>query len=231
MENIKKIIEEIKENNGGTYNKNLKSISANRGFMVSLQGYEVKCKTDEEIEQAITKNMEIVKGLNSAYLGAWIDEGITYIDISVLVENKEDALEMGKINNQLAIYDLQSNASIYLSYYYTVYRVVRNKDNDIIDYKIYKQYNYKIDIVAELRVKEKRLDNVISDSIYNVKQVLMQVVVLEDTSKVKVGNDSINLERLTILSTPEKSFAKKFKKVDLQIYLTKTLWQILAVIM
>ena len=178
MENIKTIIEEIKENNGGTYNKEYKTINAKKGFMVSLQGYEKKCKTDEETEKAIKENMEIVKKLDSAYLGAWIDEGITYIDISVLVENKEDAMELGKINNQLAIYDIQKNESIYLSYYYTVYRVVRNKDNDIIDYKIFKQYNYKIDILEELKIKEKRLDNVISDSIENIKQVLYDTYVI-----------------------------------------------------
>ena len=178
MENIKTIIEEIKKNNGGTYNKNLKSINASKGFMVSLQGYEVKCKTDEEIEQAITKNMEIVRGLDNAYLGAWIDDNITYIDISVLVENKEDALEMGKINNQLAIYDIQNNESIYLSYYYTMYQVIRDSYNNIIDYKILKQYNYKIDIVNELKIKEKRLDNVISDSIDNIKQVLFDTYVI-----------------------------------------------------
>lgn len=178
MENIKTIIEEIKENNGGTYNKELKSINVKSGYMVSLQGYEVKSRTDEETEQAIIKNMEIIKGLDNAYLGAWIDEGIVYIDISVLVENKEDALELGKINNQIAIYDIQNNESIYLSYYYTVYKVIRNKDNDIIDYRIYKQYNYKIDIIEELKIKEKRLDNVVNDSIDNIKQVLFDTYVI-----------------------------------------------------
>lgn len=178
MENIKTIIREIKENNGGTYNKELKSINAKKGFMVSLQGYEKKCKTEQETEKAIKENMEIIKGLDSAYLGAWIDEGVTYIDISVLVENKGDAMEMGKINNQLAIYDIQNNESIYLVYYYTVYRVVRDSYNNIIDYKIYKQYNYKIDIVEEFNIKEKRLDNVVSDSIENVKQVLFDTYVI-----------------------------------------------------
>lgn len=178
MENIKNIIKEIKENNGGTYNKDLKSINAKSGYMVSLQGYEKKCKSEQEIEKAINENMEIVRGLDNAYLGAWIDEGIIYIDISVLVENKEDAMELGKINNQLAIYDIENNESIYLLYYYTVYKVIRNKDNDIVDYRIYKQYNYKIDILEELNVKEKRLDNVVSDSIDNVKQVLYDTYVI-----------------------------------------------------
>lgn len=178
MENIKNIIENIKENGGGTYNKDLKSINAKRGYMVSLQGYERKCKTEEEIKKAIKENMEIIKGLDSAYLGAWIDEGIIYIDVSILVENKEDALELGKVNNQLAVYDLKSNESIYLSYYYTVYKVIRDVNNEIIDYKIHKQYNYKIDIMEELRIKEKRLDNVISDSIDNVKQVLFDTYVI-----------------------------------------------------
>lgn len=178
MENIKTIIREIKENNGGTYNKELKSINAKQGYMVSLQGYEKKCKTIEETESAIMENMEIVKGLDGAYLGAWIDEGIIYIDISILVENKEDALELGKVNNQLAIYDIENNESIYLQYYYTVYKVIRNKDNDIIDYRIYKQYNYKIDIVEELNIKENRLDNVVSDSIENIKQVLFDTYVI-----------------------------------------------------
>ena len=178
MENIKKIIEEIKENNGGTYNKEYKTINAKQGYMVSLQGYERKCRTEEETEKAIMENMETVRGLDNAYLGAWIDEGITYIDISVLVENKEDALELGKINNQLAIYDIENNGSIYLLYYYTIYKVIRDRNNDIIDYRIYKQYNYKIDIVEELNVKEKRLDNVISDSIENIKQVLFDKYII-----------------------------------------------------
>ena len=178
MKNIKNIIEEIKENRGGTYNKELKSIDAKRGYMVSLQGYEKKCKTEQEIEKAINENMEIVKKLDSAYLGAWIDEGITYIDISVLVENKSDAMELGKVNNQLAIYDIQNNESIYLSYYYTMYQVIRDSYNNIIDYKILKQYNYKIDILEELNIKEKRLDNVMSDSLDNIKQVLFDTYVI-----------------------------------------------------
>ena len=178
MENIKTIIREIKENNGGTYNKDLKSINAKSGYMVSLQGYEKKCKTEQETERAIMENMEIIRGLDGAYLGAWIDEGITYIDISILVENKEDAMQLGKINNQLAIYDIQNNESIYLLYYYTIYKVVRDNYNNIIDYKIYKQYNYKIDIVEELKIKEKRLDNVVSDSVENVKQVLFDTYVI-----------------------------------------------------
>ena len=142
------------------------------------KAFERKCKTEQETEKAIKENMEIVKGLDNAYLGAWIDEGITYIDISVLVENKEDALELGKVNNQLAIYDIENNESIYLSYYYTMYQVIRDSYNNIIDYKILKQYNYKIDIIEELRVKEKRLDNVISDSIENIKQVLFDKYII-----------------------------------------------------
>ena len=51
---------------------------------------------------------------NVYYVGLWVDNGICYIDISIRVSNKKQALIMGLLNNQLAIYSNKKNESIYL---------------------------------------------------------------------------------------------------------------------
>ena len=143
-----KMIKEILKNGGATLDYNYNNFNANVGYMVSLDGYEAKIDINniEAIKKEIETKKEIAQKVNG-YVGLWTDSGLMYVDISKYIIDYNEALETARNNKQLAIYDLKNDKSIYLNYktYYTLYKIIRNKDNDIIDYKIVKQYDNKTD--------------------------------------------------------------------------------------
>ena len=162
-----KMIKKIIKNGGATLDVNYNNFNANFGYMVSLYGHETKIDINniEAIKQEIEIKKEIAKQLN-AYVGLWTDNGLIYVDISKRIINYNKALETARKNEQLAVYDLKNDKSIYLNYrkYYSLYKVIRNTDNEIIDYKIVKQYDNKEDIKKEINASIKTIDNIIYKS-------------------------------------------------------------------
>ena len=172
LENIKRII----ENGGATLTKELKKAELKRGYMVSLEGTETQAKGDDyqAITKAIEEKQEIIKDSKNMYIGLWLDNNIMYIDISVNIIDKAEALEFGKRNKQLAIYDLVNNDSIYLKdynfiKYYTLYQVVRDNNNNIIDYKIIEQKE-NMNLFKSIKASAKTLLNATYISIENIKE-------------------------------------------------------------
>lgn len=171
LEDIKRII----ENKGETLTKELKKADINGGFMVSLEGAEVQKNINDinGIKKAIEEKQEIIKNKNNIYIGLWLDNNIMYIDISINIQDKTEALEFAKYNKQLAIYDLKNNNSIYLKdynfiKYYTLYEVIKDKNNNIIDYKI-KEQKENINLFKSIKASVKTLLNATYNSIDNIK--------------------------------------------------------------
>ena len=118
------MLEEIKTllNNGGASLKGGKPKNLKSGFMVSLYGFEMCLKSThyKRIIKAIKKQQRIIESMkqiynkNVYYVGLWVDNNICYIDISIRISNKKQALIMGLYNNQFAIYSNKKNESIYL---------------------------------------------------------------------------------------------------------------------
>ena len=111
-------IMEIIENKGATLDYNYNDFKSENGFMVSLKGQEIKIdKTDiQGIKKEIEKKREFIKDKKGLYVGLWLEDDIIYIDVSVHIINYLRALEVARNNDQKAIYDLQKNDSIYLTY-------------------------------------------------------------------------------------------------------------------
>lgn len=171
LKDIKRII----ENGGETLTKELKKAELKRGYMVSLEGTETQAQGDDyqAIKKAIKEKQEIIKDKNNMYIGLWLDSGIMYIDISINIIDKVEALEFGKYNKQLAIYDLVNNDSIYLKdynfiKYYTLYEVIKDRNNNIIDYKI-KEQKGNINLFKSIKASAKTLLNATYNSIDNIK--------------------------------------------------------------
>lgn len=171
LEDIKRII----ENKGETLNKELKKAELKRGYMVSLEGTETQTQGDDyqAIIKAIEEKQAIIKDKNNMYIGLWLDSNIMYIDISINIIDKVEALEFAKYNKQLAIYDLVNNDSIYLKdynfiKYYTLYEVIKDKNNNIIDYKI-KEQKENINLFRSIKASAKTLLNATYNSIDNIK--------------------------------------------------------------
>lgn len=171
LKDIKKII----ENGGATLTKELKKASIKGGFMVSLEGTETQTQGDDyqAIKKAIKEKQAIIKDSKDLYIGLWLDGGIMYIDISININDKVEALEFGKYNKQLAIYDIANNDSIYLKdynfiKYYTLYEVIKDKNNNIIDYKIREQRE-NINLFKSIKASAKTLLNATYKSIDSIK--------------------------------------------------------------
>lgn len=171
IEDIKRII----ENKGETLNKELKKADINGGFMVSLEGTETQTRGDDyrAIIKAIEEKQEIIKNKDNLYIGLWLDNNIMYIDISININDKVEALEFAKYNKQLAIFDIINNDSIYLKdynfvKYYSLYEVIKDNNNNIIDYKI-KEQKENINLFKSIKASAKTLLNATYKSIEDIK--------------------------------------------------------------
>ena len=188
----KKIMEIIK-NEGATLDYNLKDFNSNVGFMVSIKGQEIKVNKNniQGIKKEIEKKREFIKNKKGLYVGLWVDNDIMYIDVSIHIINYLEALEVGRNNNQLAIYDLKHKNSIYLNYltFYNMYEVVKNKDDKVSDYKLIRQYDNIKDIKEDLKESTKAIYNNTFKSLEEVKRAL--------NNKYVFIKDKITLEELT----------------------------------
>ena len=188
-------IMEIIENKGATLDYNYNNFKSENGFMVSLKGQEIKVnKNDiEEIKKEIENKREFIKDKKGLFIGLWLEDDILYIDVSVHIINYLRALEVARNNEQKAIYDLKNSDSIYLTYlkYYTLYRVIKDSDNNIIDYELIKQYDKKEDIKKELDASSKTIDNIIYKSFRQYEKRL------KDFQDYILVSGKITLEELT----------------------------------
>lgn len=189
-----KKIMEIIENEGATLDKNYNNFNSDNGFMVSIKGQEVKTDKNntEEIKKEIEKKREFIGNKKGLYIGLWLDNDIMYIDVSIHIIDYIEALEVARNNDQLAIFDLKKKDSIYLNYlkYYTLYKVIK-KDNDIIDYKLIKQYDKKEEIKEELKASIKTIDNIIYKTFKQYEKRK------KDFQDLILISDKITMEELT----------------------------------
>lgn len=190
----KKIIEIIK-NEGATLDCNYNDFKSDRGYMVSIKGQEIKVNKNniEEIKKEIEKKREFIQDKEGLFIGLWLDNEIMYIDISIHIIDYLEALEVARNNEQLAIYDLKNNDSIYLTYlkYYNLYRVIKDSNDKIIDYKLIKQYDKKEEIKKELKASIKTIDNIIYKSFSQYEKRL------KDFKDYILISDKITLEEIT----------------------------------
>ena len=188
-----KKIFEIIENKGATLDKEYNDFKSNKGYMVSIQGQEVKINKNDiqGIKKEREKKREFIKDKRGLYSGLWLDSDIMYIDVSIHIINYLRALEVGRYNKQLAIYDLKNNDSIYLNYmiFYNMYEIIRDNNDKIIDYKLIRQYDNIKDITTDLKENTKAIYNCTFKSLKDVTRLL--------NNKYCFIKDTITLEELT----------------------------------
>lgn len=165
------ILNYINNNGGITLNKESKKAELKRGFMVSLYGSEYKTNNKKEVLKKINEYINNIQDKKGLFVGVWLDGGFYYVDYSINIIDKVEALEFGKKNKQISIYNIKDNSYLYLkdynfSKYYTLYKVVKNNNNDIIDYKLITQYEKINDIINYFSSNLKTVKN----SIYNELQ-------------------------------------------------------------
>lgn len=131
MVNIKEIIKQ----GGATLTSDLKVASIKNGFMVSILGYERKFDYNEmeDINNYIIELQNKIKNKGGYYIGLWTYENKLFVDLSINIIDKYDALEFGRKNKQIAIYEVLTGANIPLKNYkfityYTLYKKLNNGD-------------------------------------------------------------------------------------------------------
>ena len=118
MKNLHDFVDSIIENGGATFNLST-GTSPTSGYAVSLKGGS-KTPIDgtrKSIEQTI-KEFISIHGLELSmpenHIGGWVDDGWLYLDVSIIMDNLSDAILMGKIHEQKAIFNINDGHSINL---------------------------------------------------------------------------------------------------------------------
>lgn len=88
------------------------------GFVVSITPLiNIGMDLNQIIKYILSKKTIRIEGSDyKLYLGGWFENNkyILKYDISVVIDNKEEAFQIGKHCNQLAIYDLSNKNTIFL---------------------------------------------------------------------------------------------------------------------
>lgn len=66
--------------------------------------------TPTDLVNFIADNADALSQEN-VYLGGWVDNGLVYLDCSLIVDDEQTALEIAKLNEQLAIFCFETMAS------------------------------------------------------------------------------------------------------------------------
>lgn len=84
------------------------------GYMVSIKGFE-KVTTLKRLNRRMLRShiLHALIMLNT-YIGFWMDGNALYIDLSMNIKTREEAIKAGIENNQLAIYENATGACIRL---------------------------------------------------------------------------------------------------------------------
>ena len=136
MENLKEIIKKSIKQGGITLDKYYQPLTQQSGYMVSIANHETTFTINTDINTIINKvqeYQELIKNKQHYFIGLWVDNSTIYLDISKHFQDKQNAVAFGVDNDQLAIYDLKSDKSIYLTKkVYIIYEL--NKINNDIKY-------------------------------------------------------------------------------------------------
>lgn len=89
------------------------------GYMVALPGYEERIPLQrlsardvaDRIYSYVIAHGRILRD-PGAHLGGWLSDGCLVLDISHVVQDKDSALVLGRLNGQEAIYALETGEEI-----------------------------------------------------------------------------------------------------------------------
>lgn len=164
--------EEIKnyilENNGITLNSDCQ-LNEKKGYCVSIAKYEYTTKDIDNVMIKLDEYLKIAKKNSSYNVGVWLDDGVFYIDISLVFKDKKKALEFGKNQHQLAIFDNVKGVSLYLNNYnfktfYTFYKKINNDLKYICELMnvddVVKYFNLKNKKVGSMFINNKCENNI-----------------------------------------------------------------------
>ena len=186
---IRDIIAYTQQNGGCSFNSKLDILEDLKGYTISIQKYEYKIaikniteKNVDIIEKNIIEKINIIKNRKNYILGTWIDAGILYIDINKIELNYTRAVEFGKSQKQLAIFDNVNKKSIYLK-----------KDTTYILYEYIKSLN-DIRYITEFKNKKELVKNTGFYEFRNLKKYIYNKIDVVNNYFIKNNKKYIIIE-------------------------------------
>lgn len=99
---------------GATLNYRGRQINFREGYQVSLKDlYIFNLKDIDAILKTINEQLDKLNF--NEHLGLWVDEGKVYIDLSFNIKQFKRAVEIGKLYNQISIFDWNTKKCIFLA--------------------------------------------------------------------------------------------------------------------
>ena len=121
MSNLINFKNSIIKDGGASYNLLTGEFNPREGYMVSIKDHELIIPYDPEglqyeISRYIKSKADIlISGMSdNKFLGAWVDEGKLYLDVSLHIYSKEEAISIARAEEQKAYYDCKGGKSINL---------------------------------------------------------------------------------------------------------------------
>lgn len=88
------------------------------GYVVALAGAErvipLASLTVDAVTTYVIDNAAEIAHTPGVFVGAWVNEGQVYLDLSTVIEDKATALETGATNAQLAVFHLDTLTEVTL---------------------------------------------------------------------------------------------------------------------
>lgn len=110
--NLLNFVNDTLKNGGASFNLLTGEYNPKNGYMVATQGHEIviplkKFHNASLADYIAKKSTLLLSGISntSLFLGAWIDKGMVYLDISEKVEDRQEAVKLGIERKQKAIWD------------------------------------------------------------------------------------------------------------------------------
>lgn len=111
--NIKNLFNNALKNGGLTVAKTGRAVEFETGYQVSKKDcFVIDVKNKAKCLKAISQVLSEIE--SHEFCGLWIDKNKLYIDVSVNVTDKKQAVEMGLSLNQLSIFDWANKSCINL---------------------------------------------------------------------------------------------------------------------
>lgn len=114
-----RLAQDVRKHFGFSYSI-LTNSSPTSGFMVSIDKknelvYKLKDFSGKDIDKYI-KDHQKELSLKDSYVGGWVNKRKrkVYLDVSIHVNTREEAIALGRKNNQEAFYDVVKGKTVYL---------------------------------------------------------------------------------------------------------------------
>lgn len=112
---------QILANGGATWRPGSDAAQPQNGYMVSVRDAEytlpVSEFSDSDVERYTAKYFNTVNQSANRYFGAWVNDGVVFLDVSVHLSNRDDAIRRGVAEKQLSIFDLNVGRDVSLAAY------------------------------------------------------------------------------------------------------------------